>query len=63
MIEILTIASNIIFILLVYYGVIALDMNQARKAKKVAKRMEEEEAKVEKIIERLDELLHKNGIK
>lgn len=62
MIEILTIAVNIMFILLAYYGGIAL-MHQDRKAKKVAKRMEEEEAKVEKIIERLDELLHKNGIK
>lgn len=68
MIEILSIAGNIMFILLAYHAGIALinsiiDMIQARKAEKVAESMEEEEAKVEKIIERLDDLLHNNDIK
>lgn len=68
MIEILSIAGNIMFILLAYHAGFALinniiDMIQARKAEKVAESMEEEEAKVEKIIERLDGLLHNNDIK
>lgn len=69
MIEILSIAGNIMFILLAYHAGFALinniiDMIQARKkAEKVAESMEEEEAKVEKIIERLDDLLHNNDIK
>lgn len=68
MIEILSIAGNIIFILLAYHLGIAfinniIDMIQARKDEKVAESMEEEEAKVEKIIERLDDLLHNNDIK
>lgn len=68
MIEILSIAGNITFIILAYHLGIAfinniIDMIQARKNEKVAESMEEEEAKVEKIIERLDELLHNNDIK
>lgn len=68
MIEILSIAGNITFIILAYHLGIAfinniIDMIQARKDEKVAESMEEEEAKVEKIIERLDELLHNNDIK
>ena len=68
MIEILSIAGNIMFILLAYHAGFALinniiDMIQARKAEKVAESMEEEEAKVEKIIERLDDLLHNSDIK
>lgn len=68
MIEILSIAGNITFIILAYHLGIAfinniIDMIQARKDEKVAESMEEEEAKVEKIIERLDDLLHNNDIK
>lgn len=68
MIEILSIAGNITFIILAYHLGLAfinniIDMIQARKDEKVAESMEEEEEKVEKIIERLDDLLHNNDIK
>lgn len=68
MIEILSIAGNITFIILAYHLGFAfinniIDMIKARKDEKVAESIEEEEAKVERIIERLDDLLHNNDIK